>query len=139
MADLSITAANVAAGANAQATATLQRLAGTTITAGQLVYAAANGTWLLATGAGTALQATTVGVALHGALAGQPLFVQTTGQIVIGATVVAGTLYYTSVNNPGGICAVGDFATGNYITPIGLGISTTVIQLQIQVTGITHA
>ena len=138
MADLAVTAASVAAGSGNQVTAGTATLAGTTITAGEVVYVDGSNTWQLAK-ADTAVHAAAKGIALHGTLAGQPLAVQTSGIITIGATVVAGTPYYVSGNNAGGIMGIGDFTTGQYITPLGFAISTTQIQLGINPTGITHA
>lgn len=113
-------------------------LAGATITAGEPVYLDVNNVWQLAK-ADTAAHAACKGIALHGALTGQPLAVQTSGNITIGATVVAGTHYYVSGNNAGGIMPIGDFTTGQFITDLGIAISTTVIQLAINITGVTHA
>ena len=53
---------------------------------------------------------------------------QTGGKITIGATVVPGTMYGISAT-AGGICPMADLTTGNYVTPLGLAISTTVLDM----------
>lgn len=133
MADLSITAANVAAGTGARkATGT----AGATITAGQVVYldSSDNKYKLADCDSATAAVRSPAGIALHGSLNNQPLTVLTAGPITIGATVAASVAYYLSPN-AGGICPVADLASGDYATIIGLGTSTTVINVDFQEAG----
>lgn len=129
MADLSITAANVAAGTGAvKETGT----AGATITAGQAVYkdASDSGKFKLADNdSATAAVRSFYGIALHGASSGQPLTVLKEGPITIGATTAVGVVYCLS-STAGGICPNADIATGDYNTVIGVGTSTTVIQVQ---------
>lgn len=137
MADISITTANCAPGQGA--TYNRDHNAGATVTAGQPVYLDASNLWQLATGAGTALQASAYGIAAHAALAGQPLAVQTGGQMTLGGTLVLGSVYYVSINNPGGVMLAADFATGNHVTELGIAISTTVLQLDIRILTGTHA
>jgi hypothetical protein len=128
MADLTITAANVAAGATAtKETGT----AGASITAGQVVYKDSTdaGKFKLADcDSATAAVRSPYGIALHAASSGQPLTVLKEGPITIGATVAASVAYYLSPN-AGGICPVADLASGDYATIIGLGTSTTVIDV----------
>jgi hypothetical protein len=129
MADLSITAANVVAGSGATKES---GVAGATITAGQAVYkdASDGGKFKLADNdSATAAVRSFYGIALHGASSGQPLTVLKEGPITIGATVAVGTVYMTS-STAGGIAPVADAATGDYVTVIGIGTSTTVIEVQ---------
>lgn len=135
MTDLSITAANVVAGANA---ATEQGIAGATITAGQVVYrAAATGKYMLADAdSATAEARTPRGIALNGASDGQPLSVLIAGQITIGATLdPEETAYYLS-STAGGICPHADVGNGEYYSQIGLAISTTVLSVRMASTGV---
>ncbi|MAZ17888.1 MAG: hypothetical protein CL535_16355 [Ahrensia sp.] len=137
MVDLVITAANVAAGANAT---TRHGTAGETITAGQAVYLdqASTGEWLLADsdGASAAVRGgELVGIALNGASDGQPIKVQLDGDITIGATLTAGTTYYLS-DAPGGICPIADLATGDYYVIVGIATSTSVLKLGFQYSGV---
>jgi len=127
MVDITITAANVVAGANAvKETGT----AGATITAGQAVYRDSNRKYQLAdANSATAAARETRGIALHGASDNQPLTIQKEGNITIGATLTAGIAYYLS-DTPGGICAVADIASGEYVGLLGVATSTSVIALK---------
>ena len=105
--------------------------AGATITAGQVVYLAANNKWLLAQCDGTALEAgtdTTVGIALHASLSGQPLAVQTDGTITIGGTTAAGEVYVISAT-AGAICKHSELVSTNRVHILGIGLSATTIGL----------
>ncbi len=134
MADLTITAANVLAGAGA---AVSRGVAGATVTAGQAVYLdTSDGKWKLAdNNSATAAVRSPDGIALNGASNGQPLSVLTAGPITIGAALTAGVAYYLS-DTPGGICPVADLATGEYPTVIGIATSTTVLNVQINSSGV---
>lgn len=134
MADLSITAANVVAGAGA----TVEHgTAGATVTAGQIVYLDdSDDKFKLADdNSGTAAVRAAYGIALHGASNGQPLAVLTAGPVTIGAALTAGVAYYLS-DTPGGICPVADLASGEYPTIVGIATSTTVLDVQIQAAGV---
>lgn len=134
MADISITAANVAQGTGA--VVDKNGLAGATITAGQVVYFnTTTNRWALAdaNGSGTRVPQ---GIALHAASSGQPLAVQTGGDITIGATLTAGLAYYLS-DTPGGICPVADIGSGEDVVLIGISKSTTVLKIAIVVPGVT--
>lgn len=129
MADLTITAASVVAGSGATKE---NGVAGATITAGQAVYkdASDGGKFKLADNdSATAAVRSFYGIALHGASSGQPLTVLKDGPITIGATTAVGIVYCLS-STAGGICPSADIATGDYNTIIGIGTSTTVIEVQ---------
>lgn len=129
MADLSVTAASVVAGANA----VIERgTSGATITAGQVVYLeSATTTYKLAdSDNATAEIRSPRGISLHAASANQPLAVQTGGSITIGATATSGLAYYLS-KTAGGIAPVADIASGGYATVLGIMTSTTVMKLNI--------
>ncbi|MDX8495884.1 hypothetical protein RFN29_30530 [Mesorhizobium sp. VK22B] len=129
MAALTITAANVAAGANSTRD---NSTAGAAITAGQAVYKAADGTYKLAdTNDASAIVRKPKGIALHAASSGQPLAVHLSGPITIGAAVTAGVAYYLG-GAPGSIVPVADLTTGDHPALIGLASSTTVINVDIQ-------
>jgi hypothetical protein len=136
--DISITAANV----KVISGQILTGITGVTVTRGQTIYTVtATGLFALANaGSGaTVATATCTGICLSDAAAGQEVLYFTGGQITIGGTVAVGTAYFVSVNNAGGICPVGDLTTGSYVSLLGMGISTTVIQVGIINYGITHA
>lgn len=110
MADLTVTPANVQAGARALKD---QGIAGATITAGQTVYLDTSDMRMkLADANGSVAQAAVVGVALNGASNGQPItFVYDDDDFTPGATVTNGTFYVLS-GNPGGIAPSADIVAG---------------------------
>jgi hypothetical protein len=134
MADLSITVASVAAGASARK---VTGAAGATITAGQVVYLdTATNTYKLADcNSGTAAARSPAGIALHGSLSGQPLTIQTSGSLTLGATMTAGVAYYLS-GTAGGIRPVADNTTGDFPVVLGIATSTTVLKMGIQEAGV---
>lgn len=133
MADLSITAANVVHASDAVKEA---GVAGATITAGQVVYRdAADGKYKLADNdSATAAVRSPRGIALHGASANQPLTIQRSGDITIGATLTAGVAYYLS-STAGGICPVADLGAGDYPTIIGIAESAAVLNIKLHEAG----
>lgn len=130
MADLTITAANVVSGAGAVRES---GLAGETITAGQAVYldTSARKYMKADSNSATAAARQARGIALHAASLNQPLAVQTSGDITIGATLTAGTAYYLS-DTPGGICPLADVGSGEYVCLLGLAKSASVLAIDIQ-------
>ena len=140
MADLSITAANVVQSTGARVNN--QYVAGETVTAGQVVYLkASDSRWWKAQCDGTAAESgygVSRGIAMHAASAGQPLAVQESGAITIGATVTVGLEYYLSAT-AGGICPIADLTTGNYLTIIGYATSASVVTLMMTATGVAKA
>lgn len=133
MTDLVVTAANVLQGAGA---VTEAGVLGGTVTAGQAVYKDATGAWLAAdSDSATALARSAKGIALTGGGLGQPVVVQKSGEITIGATMTAGIAYYLS-NTAGGICPVADVGSGEYAGLIGIAKSTTVLSLGFNYSGV---
>lgn len=136
MADLTVTAANVIAGANSvQENGTL----GATVTAGQVVYKDTTDSdkWKLADNNGaTALIRTPIGIALNGGASGQPVRVHKYGLITIGATMTAGVAYYLS-DTAGGICPVADLTVGEYPSFLGIATSTTVLNFNPTPSGVS--
>jgi hypothetical protein len=134
MTDISITAANVVAGAGAKA---VNGTAGATITPGQVVYLdSATETYKLADcDSATAEVRSPAGIALHGASTGQPLRVLTAGDITIGGTMTAGVAYYLSPT-PGGIAPVADVLSGDHTVIVGLAESTTVLNVKFHESGV---
>lgn len=134
MADLTITAANVASTSGVQETG----IAGATITAGQVVYAdSTTGRYLLAdNNSATAAAKLPRGIALHAASSGQPMTILKSGTLTVGGTMTAGVAYYLS-DTPGGICPVADLASGETSVLLGISSSTTVLKLSILASGVT--
>lgn len=137
MADLTITAASVAAGSGAKKTT---GTAGASVTAGQVVYLdSTTSTYKLADNdSATAAVRSPAGIALHAAASGQPLTVLTSGPITIGATTAIGVVYCLS-STAGGICPSADIATGDYNTIVGIGTSTSVIDVKFHEAGAAMA
>ena len=77
-------------------------------------------------------------MALNSSASGQPVAVCTAGPVTIGATIAAGLFYYLS-GTAGGICPIADVAAGDYPCVIGYGLSTTVLQVAINYTGVVMA
>jgi hypothetical protein len=122
MADVSITASQVAAGDDAEY---YDGTAGETTTAGMPCYLATSDNTLYKADADTKSKAQVKGLALHGASAGQPLRVQTGGEIILGAAAAppAGTVYWLS-QTAGGIAPFVDLDAGAmYGTYLGIGNS----------------
>jgi hypothetical protein len=135
MADLTITAANVAKGTRAN---TKTGTAGAAITQGQPVYLAAATTTLFPADADVLASAAVVGIALNAASTGQPVTYQTSGPITIGATVTVGTAYYASTT-AGGVCLESDLASGDFATFLGFATTAAVITLDIKAAGVAKA
>lgn len=134
MADITITSANVIAGAGAD---TENGTLGAAATAGQVLYkAAADGRWFLAdNNSATAEIRGPRGIALNGGGVGQPVRVLLSGPVTIGGTMTAGTEYWLS-DTPGGICPRADLASGEYPCLVGIATSTTVINVNFQSAGV---
>mgnify|MGYP000926634326 FL=1 len=136
MADLTITAASVAAGTNASKVSSY--LAGADITAGQAVYLDTSTSTMKLADADTLAASAAFGVALNSASTGQPITVQKQGNITIGATVVTGKAYYVSTT-AGAICLESDLSTGDFPHFLGFATSTTVIALDPKACGVAKA
>lgn len=137
MANLSITAANVKAAAASQQEA---GVAGTTITAGQVVYKATTGKYLLADAdEDTALERAPKGIALNGAADGQPLKILTAGDLTVGGSILTpGTFYYLS-DDAGAICPLADVTGGDYIVQIGYAKDANVLVVGFRNTNVATA
>lgn len=134
MADLVITAANVAPTGN---TTIKHGIAAVAITAGQAVYLdAATNTYKLGDcDSGTAADKDCDGIALNGAAAGQPLAVGT-GPVDLGAILTAGDAYYLS-DTAGGIKPSADLGVGDDVVFLGHATSTSLLNVRPDVTGVT--
>jgi hypothetical protein len=141
MAELTITAASVATSTGGVPE---QVQFGATITQGCSVYLdTSTGLWGLAdnNGASAAISGTNgIGIALTGGSSGQYGLIQRRENITIGATVAVGATYCVGAT-PGSICLDSDVGTGGtkYKTILGVAISTTVIKLVPNATGVLVA
>lgn len=134
MADITITAANVVPGSDANIA---YGLAGETITAGKAVYlSSTTNKWMLADNNSATVEARrATGIALTGSSLNQPIAVQRSGDITIGGTLTAGVAYYLS-DTAGGICPVADVGSGEYVCLLGVSKSTSVLAINIQYPGV---
>lgn len=130
------TAANVLQGSDASV---IQMTAGATIIAGNVLYkdTADSDKVKLAIDTSSAA-ALVVGIALNGAVDGQPITVQTRGDINPGGTVVVGQIYVVS-STAGAISEVDDIVTGDWVTILGIGRTSTALPLNIRVSGVQAA
>lgn len=135
MSDVSITAANVLAGANAKKRT---GIAGATITAGQAVYEDSSDSFKfkLADANASAATAKCVGIALHGASSGQPLtIVEEDDDFTPGGTLsisaAADDGVYVLSGTAGGIAPIGDLASGWYPVIVGVAKSASKMNLKI--------
>jgi len=128
MAALTITAASVAV-----VTGTPKPgVAGETITQGMAVYKAANGRWYKAQCDGSLIESgygTEVGVSLNSVAVLQLMDVLTDGTYTVGATLTVGLIYALSAT-AGGIEVATAIVSPQYMTVIGVPISTTVLRLR---------
>jgi hypothetical protein len=134
-ANLSVTASNVSPGTNAVFD---NGVALEAVTAGQVLYKrASDGQFgLCDNNSATAEVRVPHGIAVNNAAANQGVRVQTGGRINIGATVVAGTPYFTS-DTAGSISNLQtDAASGEYPAFLGFAIATTTIDLNIVYSGV---
>lgn len=132
MADISITAANVISRGQR-----IDRTAGATVAAGEVVYddTDAGNSKLADNDSATAAVRSPKGIALNGAATGQPLKVHTRGPLAVGAVLTPGVAYYLS-GTPGKICPVADLASGDYPVLIGIATSASVLDVNIQESGV---
>lgn len=139
MVDLVITAASVVV-ADVSGAIIEHLYAFETLAAGKVVYVsdATGRVGLADNNAGAAEVRRVRGIALNAASAGQPVAVLRSGDLTVGAAVVAGVAYYLS-DVPGGICPVADLLTGEYPTVLGIAISSTVLRMAIQAAGVALA
>ena len=134
MADLTITASNVLAASSASVARVTSGT--TTLTAGMPVYRdTADSNQYKACDADAAGTASCDGIMLNSADDGQPAQVITNGTLTVGAGVTVGQVYVVSVN-PGGIAPYSDLASGDYVTIIGVGLTSTTIKVDIINSGI---
>jgi hypothetical protein len=139
---INVTAANVKAGDVAQ---TQLGIAGTTITAGQLVYKKTSDGRFYPTDVDvTAVAANPeidnlFGVALNGASAGQPLTVIKSGEYYHGgAGVTAGAVYAASAT-AGGFCLASGLVSTDYLSILGYAKSSLIMVLSIAVSDVQVA
>jgi hypothetical protein len=86
----------------------------------------------------TAAKAAIAGILLNGGADGQPGFMITEGIVDYGGGVTPGEIYMASTHAAGGLSPESEMATGDYMTIIGVGISTTEVYVKLTVGGVQH-
>lgn len=131
MADLTITAANVAKTSGVTADA----VAGGTITQGMAIYIDTADLAQISHCETSAVTAVVDGIALNAASSGQPIqYLKANGVINLGATLAVGTVYVLST--AGLIAPVADLATADYTTTIGTATTTALLTLSLDASGV---
>ena len=112
--------------------------AGEALTAGMAVYLTTASTWKKADANVSAVEAAAGGIALDDAATGQPVTVQRSGVINLGAAAAAaaGSIYCVS-NVAGKICPSTDKGSGDYVTVLGIGIGANKVKLALNPSGAT--
>ena len=132
MSDITITAANVVASADAKVR---RGTAGAAITAGQALYLdAADSKLKLADANGVAAAKSLAGVALHAAATGQPVVYAYEGDVNVGATLTVGEIYVLSAT-AGGIAPKADLASGHTVSILGVATSAGNLRVSINNSG----
>jgi hypothetical protein len=136
MADLSQTAANVKPGENITPR---MRQAGEAITQGMPYYVSTTDSKAYQTDANDgAAKAEVRGIALTGAALDGYFVAQESGLINLGATLAVGTVYVVSATK-GAICPIADITSGQYVSPLGVATTTSLLNLKPDPSGVTKA
>lgn len=137
MAAISQTAANVLKGTGAR---TVTVVAGGLVTAGMPVYKdTGDSNKYKAARANAAGTSVVAGIALCNAVNGQPLQIQTSGEINLGATLTVGETYCLSDAVAGQIVPIGDLGSADYPVHIGIARTTSLLPLNINVSTVAKA
>ena len=133
MADVTIPKANVESVGNP----TLQDVTcGAAVIAGRFVYEdAASGKVNYATSLSAATAAVTGMLVNSGERDGAPATIQKDGDVAVGAILTTGELYVLA-DNAGKLMPASDLVTNDFVTFVGLAISTSTLRLGITQSGI---
>lgn len=134
MADVAVTAASVAWTGKQDV-----GIAGATVTRGQALYRDATTNKLLPADADIQAMAVFAGFALTDAANNQPVvYGYGEGDLTVGGTgVTVGTIYVVSVN-AGGIAPQADLLAGDFVTYLGVGLTTSSIRCAPHTTNISR-
>jgi hypothetical protein len=135
MADLTITASDVKRKTGSQIR---DGIAGEALSRGELVYEKASDKKLYKADASALATADAVGVAMDYADADDPISYHRRGKYAAGATVAVGTIYVVSAT-AGGIAPEADILSGEFLTILGIAVSTTEIEVDLDASGVAHA
>lgn len=132
MADLTITAANVAVGSQTTRISIVQ--VGEAITQGQPIYLDSATAKYLKGDANVDAKAGVDSIALTAAASDGYVVRASSGLINLGATLTVGTIYVLS-DTAGGIMPTADLSAGDNVVILGAATTTALLNLDIQVTG----
>lgn len=142
MADITVTAANVAVGASTLRTKIVQF--GEAVTQGQVLYLSTSDSKYYKCDADAAASAIAECIALTpGSTNGYGLVAIAATEpgkalVNLGATLAVGTVYAVSTT-AGGIAPIADLASGDYITTLGVATTTALLDFQIAVSNTAKA
>jgi hypothetical protein len=132
MADLTITAANVAVGSQTTRISIVQ--VGEAVTQGQPIYPDSTTAKYLKADANVDAKIQVGGVALTAAASNGFVVMASSGSINLGATLTIGTIYVLS-DTAGGIMPSADLSAGDNVVILGTATTTALLNLDIQITG----
>lgn len=133
MANITQTAANVAAGSSTTRVQLVQ--AGEAITQGQPVYLASDGKYYQTDANDTAVKAQAKGIAVSPASTDGHFLMAVDGLINLGATLAVGQVYVVSATK-GAIAPYGDLTTNDYVTILGVATTTALMDINILISGV---
>ena len=133
MANITQTAANVAAGSSATRVQLVQ--AGEAITQGMPVYLASDGKYYQTDANDTAVKAQSKGIAISPASADGYFLMAVDGLINLGATLAVGQVYCVSATK-GAIAPYGDLTTNDFVTILGIATTTALMDINIVISGV---
>ena len=133
MANITQTAANVAAGSSATRVQLVQ--AGETITQGMPVYLASDGKYYQTDANDTAVKAQAKGIAVSPASTDGYFLMAVDGLINLGATLAVGQIYCVSATK-GAIAPYGDLTTNDFVTILGIATTTALMDINIVISGV---
>lgn len=111
---------------------------GETVTNGMAVYLKSDTLYWKAKNNGTLAEYHAVGIVLSGGTANQQGVILTSGECIIGATLVVGQTYILSANF-GGVCPIADLASTRFLTYIGYASTAAILRVGFNATGIALA
>lgn len=133
MANITQTAANVAAGSSATRVQLVQ--AGEAITQGMPVYLASDGKYYQTDANDTAVKAQSKGIAVSPASTDGYFLMAVDGLINLGATLAVGQVYCVSATK-GAIAPYGDLTTNDFVTILGIATTTALMDINIVISGV---
>lgn len=113
-------------------------VAGGTVTRGMIVSKTTSGTWVAATNVSATLSGTLgIAVCLSDAANGQDIIIGLDEGVLTlgGAVATVGVNYYVG-DSAGGIAPVADLGAGEFVTSVGVALTTSTIQVDFNVSGV---